>query len=87
MAGALRVSGPHQGRGHTAVIPNCWESLQGDPVEERLHLLGWVLFLICAPLFLVSALRGGDMWGASASIVFGVGVVLFLIALRTKQRG
>ena len=56
-------------------------------MEVRLQLVGWVLFLICAPLFLVSALRGGDMWAASASIVFGVGVVLFLIALRPKRRG
>ena len=56
-------------------------------MEERLQPVGWVLFFICAPLFLVSALRGGDMWAASASIVFGVGVVLFLIALRPKRRG
>ena len=56
-------------------------------MEERLQPVGWVLSLIGAPLFLVSALRGGDMWAASASIVFGVGVVLFLIALRPKKRG
>ena len=55
-------------------------------MEERLQLMGWILFLICAPLFLVSALRNNDMWSASASIVFGVGVVLFLIALRPKKK-
>ena len=55
-------------------------------MEERLQLVGWVLFLICAPLFLVSGLRSGDMWTVAASVVFGVGVVLFLIALRPRRK-
>ena len=55
-------------------------------MEERLQLAGWILFLICAPLFLVSGLRSGDLWTVAASVVFGVGVVLFLITLRPRNR-
>jgi hypothetical protein len=55
-------------------------------MEERLQLVGWILFLICAPLFLISGLLNGDLWTVAASIVFGVGVVLFLIALRPRKR-
>ena len=52
--------------------------------EERLQSIGWILFLICAPLFLVSGLVNGDMWTVAASLVFGVGVVFFLISPRTR---
>lgn len=38
-------------------------------MEERLQIVGWILFLICAPLFLVSGLRNGDWWTVAASIV------------------
>ena len=56
-------------------------------MKERLQLVGWILFLICAPLFLVSGLRNGDLWTVGASIVFGIGVFLFLISLApTKSR-
>lgn len=55
-------------------------------MEQRLQFVGWILFLLCAPLFLISALINGDVWSASASVVFGVGVVLFLVALRPKKK-
>ena len=55
-------------------------------MEERLQVVGWILFLICAPLFLVSGLINGDLWTVAASVVFGVGVVLFLVAMRPKKR-
>ena len=58
------------------------ENRMKEDMKERLEVAGWILFLICAPLFLVSGLVNGDMWTVAASIVLGVGVVLFLIAVR-----
>jgi uncharacterized membrane protein YtjA (UPF0391 family) len=55
-------------------------------MEQRLQLVAWVLFLICALLFLVSSVLNGDWWTTSASILFGVGVVLFLISLRPGRQ-
>ncbi len=53
----------------------------GRKRENRYHLAGWVLFLLCAALFLFSAVRDGDGILALASLVFLLGCVLFLIPL------
>ena len=55
--------------------------MPGRRRENRYHLAGWVLFLLCAALFLFSALRDGDGVLALASLVFLLGCVLFLIPL------
>ncbi|MDP6822181.1 MAG: hypothetical protein QF554_02680 [Dehalococcoidia bacterium] len=47
--------------------------------RERLETYGWILFLICAPMFLISGLRSGDVWTVAGSIAFGRGVILFLV--------
>jgi|TARA_B110000263_G_C15039925_1_gene388089 hypothetical protein len=53
--------------------------------NERLQTAGSILFLVCAPLFLISGLRSGDIWTIAASIVFGIGVIMFLIPERTTD--
>ena len=50
------------------------------------HLLGWVLFLVCAFLFLYVAIRDSDVVLALASLVFLAGCVAFLIPLLKKDR-
>ena len=45
------------------------------------HLAGWVLFLICAFLFLYVSIRDSDLILALASLVFLGGCVAFLIPL------
>ena len=55
--------------------------MPGKKRETRYHFAGWVLFLLCAALFLFSALRDGDGVLAMASLVFLIGCVLFLIPL------
>lgn len=49
--------------------------------ETRYHFAGWVLFILCAVLFLFSALRVGDDILALASLIFLLGCVFFLIPL------
>lgn len=56
-------------------------------MERRLHLIGWVLFLVCGILFVTSGVRNGDPWSIAASVVFTSGVVLFLVPLLPRRRG
>jgi len=45
------------------------------------HLVGWILFLACAFLFLYVAMRDGDFALVLASLLFLAGCVAFLIPL------
>lgn len=44
-------------------------------------MAGWILFVLCAFLFLYSAVRDGDGILALASLVFLLGCILFLVPL------
>ncbi len=54
--------------------------------DAPFHLVGWVLFLVCAFLFLYVAIRDGDLVLALASLVFLAGCIAFLIPLLKKDR-
>jgi hypothetical protein len=54
--------------------------------DTPFHLAGWVLFLLCAFLFLYVAVRDGDIILAIASLVFLGGCVTFLIPLLFRGR-
>jgi hypothetical protein len=45
------------------------------------QLWGWILFLTCGVLFTISGVRAQDMITISASIVFLLGCVVFIIPL------
>jgi len=49
--------------------------------DAPFHLAGWVLFLVCAFLFLYVAVRDSDLILALASLVFLAGCIAFLIPL------
>lgn len=49
--------------------------------DAFLHLIGWLLFLACAVLFIVSGVRSGDMLLIAGSIVFLVACVVFIVPL------
>ncbi len=46
---------------------------------QRFDLWGWLLFLVCALLFIAAGLRDGDVLITVASLVFLVACVLFLV--------
>ena len=50
------------------------------------HLAGWVLFVICAFLFLYVAVRDSDLLMGLASLVFLAGCIAFLIPLIRKDK-
>jgi hypothetical protein len=54
--------------------------------EAPFHLVGWILFLACAFLFLYVAVRDSDVILALASLVFLAGCIAFLIPLLMKDR-
>ena len=54
--------------------------------EALFHIVGWVLFVVCAFLFLYIAIRDGDLVLALASFVFLAGCIAFLIPLLKKDR-
>ena len=60
--------------------------------EVKFNLLGWILFLVCAVLFVASSIKNHDIIALTASIVFLIACVVFMIPLlrmiadgKTKQ--
>ncbi len=49
--------------------------------ETRFHLLGWLLFLVCAIFFIIESLLTSSPVGLVASVVFLAGCMAFLIPL------
>jgi 4-amino-4-deoxy-L-arabinose transferase-like glycosyltransferase len=52
--------------------------------EQRLHLAGWGLFIICAIFFIASSVASGDRLGLAASLVFLLACIFFIIPLLEK---
>ena len=56
-------------------------------MDRRLELAGWGLWLLALGFFVVSGVRNDDPWTVAGSVIFAVGIVLFLIPiLRRKGR-
>ena len=49
--------------------------------ERKYHLVGWILFIVCAGFFRASSLESGSTLGLIASIIFLVACIAFLIPL------
>jgi len=47
--------------------------------DKKLQFLGWILFVICAILFIASSIRNGDWLSLAASILFLVACIFFMI--------
>lgn len=44
----------------------------------RLHIIAWILFLVCGLIYLLAGIRDGDILMIVGSICFAVAVMLFL---------
>ncbi len=53
---------------------------QGEK-QRKLHILGWVLFVVCALFYLASGLVNHDAFTILGSLVFLVACIVFLIPL------
>ena len=54
---------------------------QAKAQEMRYHVVGWVLFLLCAVFFLASSIQNGDTMALIGSVLFLVACFAFLIPL------
>lgn len=54
--------------------------------ERNWHLAGWVLFILCALLYIASSLRSGDMLSFTGSVVFFVACFVFLVPLLRQSK-
>ena len=50
-------------------------------LEIKYQLAGWILFIICAILFIISSLKDHDMLTLIGSVIFLIACIVFLIPL------
>ena len=56
--------------------------------EKTYHIWGWILFIICAFLFIAGSLVNGDPWGLAGSIIFLAACICFIIPIfQNKRKG
>lgn len=49
--------------------------------QYRLHVIGWVLFIICALLFIYDSIQNASPMMVAASVVFLLASICFIIPL------
>jgi predicted membrane channel-forming protein YqfA (hemolysin III family) len=52
--------------------------------DEKWHLAGWILFILCAVLYTIAAVRSGDVFSIAGSLVFLIACFVFLVPLLKK---
>ena len=53
--------------------------------NETFNLIGWLLFIVSALGFMVSALKSGDPWALAGAVVFLVACLVFLVPFVRKD--
>jgi len=54
--------------------------------NKRFHLLGWLLFLVCAIFFIAQDLDTGNVMGLIGSVIFLLGCFAFIVPLLKHWR-
>ena len=55
-----------------------------DELENLMHLVGWLLFVLCAIFFIASSLKNHDSLALIGSVVFLVSCIVFIVPLVVK---
>jgi len=53
--------------------------------ERKYQLYGWLLFLICAVLFIVDSSINWSPWGMAGSLFFLFGCIAFILPFMWKK--
>jgi hypothetical protein len=53
--------------------------------ERKYQLYGWLLFLVCAILFIIDSLINWSPWGFIGSVFFFLGCIVFIIPFTWKK--
>lgn len=54
--------------------------------ENMLHLVGWILFVLCALFFIASSLKNQDTLTLIGSLLFLLSCIVFIIPLVRKMK-
>jgi hypothetical protein len=60
--------------------------MAGKKNELKFQIWGWILFIVCAIIFIASSIRMGDGLMLAGSLFFLVACFLFLIPLLPKLK-
>ena len=66
----------------------CGTAVMSNEKDKRIlkfQLWGWILFVICAGLFIASSIKNQDMLTLVGSIVFLLACVVFIIPLVLRK--
>lgn len=61
-------------------------SNENKHLEVKAHLLGWILFTVCAIFFIISSVRGEDNMALVASVIFLVACLVFMAPLLVEMK-
>ncbi len=67
-------------------MPMSSDPRQNNVQELKYHAFGWILFLICAVLFIASSIRNQDTMALIGSVLFLLACFAFLIPLVRNLR-
>jgi predicted membrane channel-forming protein YqfA (hemolysin III family) len=56
-------------------------NLSSKRTDKRFHLVGWLLFLVCAIFFIAQSLSGSSIMGLIGSVIFLLGCIAFIVPL------
>ena len=48
---------------------------------KKYHVAGWLLFILCAVLFIASSVKSGDTLALIGSVIFLIACIVFLVPL------
>jgi predicted membrane channel-forming protein YqfA (hemolysin III family) len=54
--------------------------------ENKQHLLGWILFFLCALFFIASSLKNGDLLTFIGSVLFLISCIFFIVPLVRRMK-
>ena len=54
--------------------------------ENKQHLVGWLLFVLCAIFFIASSLKNRDTIALIGSVIFLISCIVFIIPLVRKMK-
>lgn len=54
--------------------------------EDMLHLVGWILFVLCAIFFIASSLKNHDTLTLIGSVLFLISCLVFIISLIGRMK-
>ena len=62
------------------------KEIQGNHSEQenKQHLVGWILFVLCAIFFIASSIKNRDTLTLIGSILFLISCIVFIIPLARK---